>query len=115
MLCIIGKHWKTIETFVERDLLQPGSVTINEEQVEVGAPRIRIVYIRSEDDLLAIRMKIGREICSSILSELPLVAAIGPHDHNLEFYRHHKILGEQVLILLNFLWSFRPARAPDYP
>src|SRR2546426_12840452 len=112
MLRIIGKHGKAIETFVERDLLQPGSITINEEQVEVGTPRIRIVYIRSEDDLLAIRMEIGREICSAILSKLPLVAAIGSHDIDFKFYRHDKNLGEKVPIFVNFLWCLWSAWPP---
>src|SRR5437773_17214 len=115
MLRIVRKHWKTVEAFVERDLLQARSIAIDEVEIKIRAARIRIVHIRSEDDLLSVRMKVGREIRGAVRRELAFVAAVGPHHHDLEFYRHDEVFREQLFILSNFFGRLWPARAPDDP
>src|SRR5437016_14254326 len=113
MLRIVRKHWKTVEAFVERDLLQACSIAVDEVEIEIRAAWIRIVHIRSEDDLLSVRMKVRREIRGAVRCDLAFVAAVGPHDHDLKFYRHDEVLREQLFILSNFFGRLRPARTPD--
>src|SRR5207247_1878218 len=49
-----GKHRETVERLAERDLLEAGSVQVDDEHVEVAL--LRVLVVRREDQTLAVRM-----------------------------------------------------------
>jgi hypothetical protein len=112
VLSVIRKHRKSVESFVERDLLKSATIAINEVQIKIRTSRIRIVHVRRKDDLAAVRMKIWREVRRTIVGELSFIAAVGTHEHDFELRRHNEILCKQILILSDFFRRFRPACTP---
>jgi len=76
--------WHMPGSFIESDLLQPRSVTVDRKQIEIWKASIRGIYVRCENDLLTVGMKIRRKVRSFIGGKLPFLSFVGLHDHDLE-------------------------------
>src|SRR5437870_8553816 len=115
LFAILSEHREPIEAFIERDLLKSCAVAVHKIQIKIGAPRVRVIHIRSENDLPAIWVKIRGKVCSAIMSKLFLIAAVGAHEHDFHFCRHYQIFCEEIFILRNLFWSLWTAGTPNDP
>ena len=94
MLPVGREHREPVERVVERDLLQPGTVDIDQEDVEVAL--LRVVHVGREDQPLAVGVPRRRKARGADVRHLPHVAAVPVHHVQLELRRppHVILIGE---------------------
>lgn len=105
VLAVVAEHREGVESIVKGQLLQTGTVDVDEVKVELAAALVLVVG--GEDDLLAGRMPVGRPVCLANVRDLLLVAAVGIGDEDLQVAGLHEALFQQVLVgfRLLALWT----------
>src|ERR1044071_10034058 len=85
---------EAIEVGIGRHLFEPGSVRIDQVQIEVATPRILIVG--RENDAPTVRSEERSEVGASQVGDLVLVGAVRVHHPDLHLVRTNHLLSKQV-------------------
>src|SRR6266550_1931632 len=78
---------KSIEGFIECQLLESGPIGVDEKKIEVSAPRAQVV--RCENDFLPIWSPRRAEIRAAQVRDLVLIRSVSVHQEELDLRRSH--------------------------
>src|SRR5664279_5359086 len=97
-LTVGREHGERVEVGIERNALLPGSIGIDDVEIEVAAA-LGIGLVGGEDDSLAVGMEERREVGSAVVGHLLLVLSIGIHHPDFEIARTNESLPQQLFVV----------------
>ena len=97
LLPVGAEHREAVEVGIPGHLLEPGAVGVDQEQVEVTAPRIEVV--RREDDSPSVGVKERREVGAAKRRDFPRMLSVGIGYPELELGGPDQPLTEELAVV----------------